>query len=163
MELKGLMVILDNVRAHWAELRGRTYDLLKLLEDTDLQARLPFPSSQDVLYQFHCMLGTQESWGPVLLEGGMKGWDCSLQSVAPGELMPVSRVREAMEKADRELNEAFVRADWLHVFESGVTPLQGYLRLVEHESHHHGQLINLIYACDLPLPESWADSWALTR
>lgn len=157
------MEILENVRTHWADLRGRTYDFMDLLQDTDLQSRLPFESSQDVLYQFHCMLGTQESWPPVLLEGGMQGWDCSLQPAGPGELMPVSRVREAMRKADQTLDEAFARTDWLRAFESGTTPLQGYLRLVEHESHHHGQIINLIYGCDLPLPDSWADSWALTR
>ena len=36
-----------------------------------------------------------------------------------------------------------------------------YLERPEHEAHHHGQLINLIYACSfpIPIPESWTDAW----
>ena len=33
----------------------------------------------------------------------------------------------------------------------------------EHEAHHHGQLINFIYACGFPIPESWTDAWGLSR
>ena len=68
-----------------------------------------------------------------------------------------------MEAADGALRAAFEQVDWLRVFADGTTPLAGYYRLVEHEAHHHGQLINLIYANNLPIPASWADSWALTR
>lgn len=109
------------------------------------------------------MLGTQESWPPVLLEGGMQGWGCSLQAAPAGEVMPIGRVREAMEAADRALQAAFEQADWSGVFANGETALAGYCRLVEHEAHHHGQLINLVYANSLPIPASWADAWALTR
>ena len=153
----------QSVQTHWRDLRGRTYDLLDVLVDADLNARLPFAESQNILYQFYCMLGTQESWLPVLLEGGMRGWSCSLKAAPAGEALPIGRVRAAMEAADEALETAFERADWLRVFENGATPLAGYYRLVEHESHHHGQLINLIYANNLPIPESWADSWALKR
>ncbi len=155
--------ILESVQVHWQDLRGRTYDLMDVLADVDLNARLPFPESQNILYQFYCMLGTQESWPPVLLEGGMTGWDCSLQAAPAGEVLPVERVRRGMEAADAALLAAFEKVDWLQVFENGSTPLAGYYRLVEHEAHHHGQLINLIYANNLSIPESWADSWALTR
>ncbi len=155
--------VLQSVQTHWRDLRGRSYDLLDVLADADLNARLPFPESQNILYQFYCMLGTQESWPPVLLEGRMRGWDCSLKAAPAGEALPIERVRAAMEAADAALHAAFEQADWLRVFENGATPLAGYYRLVEHESHHHGQLINLIYANNLPIPASWADSWALTR
>ena len=155
--------VLQSVQTHWRDLRGRSYDLLDVLADADLNARLPFPESQTILYQFYCMLGTQESWAPVLLEGRMRGWDCSLKAASAGEALPIERVRAAMEAADAALHAAFEQADWLRVFENGATPLAGYYRLVEHESHHHGQLINLIYANNLPIPASWADSWALTR
>ncbi len=154
--------ILDSVKNHWKDIRGRTYSLMEVLEDTDLQARLPFPESQDVLAQFYCMLGTQESWSPVLLEGSMKGWNCSLTPAA-GEMLPVIQVRQAMAAADAKLFDVLERVDWLSRFQNGNTPLAGYFRLVEHEAHHHGQLINFIYACKFPIPPSWADSWALTR
>ncbi len=155
--------ILESVKTHWQDIRGRTYDLMEVLEDADLKSRLPFPDSQDVLNQFYCMLGTQESWPPVLLEGSMKGWDCSLTVTSQEELLPVTQVRKAMEAADVLLFDALERVDWLSEFQSGTTPLAGYFRLVEHEAHHHGQLINFIYACKFPIPQSWADSWALTR
>ena len=70
--------ILGSVRTHWRDLRGRTYDLMDAIGNADLAARLPFDESQDVLYQLRCMLGSQESWRPVLLEGRMRGWACSL-------------------------------------------------------------------------------------
>ena len=155
--------ILESVRVHWRDLRGRTYDLMDALEDADLEARLPFPESQDVFYQLRCMLGSQESWAPVLLEGRMRGWACSLDAEADARPTTVARVRSAMEAADGRLDEAFRRADWLRVFKNGNTPLAGYYRLVEHESHHHGQLINLIYGCGFPIPESWTDAWGLSR
>lgn len=155
--------ILESVQIHWQDLRGRTYDLMDVLTDADLNARLPFSESQNILYQFYCMLGTQESWPPVLLEGRMRGWGCSLEPAPAGEVLPVERVRQKMEAADTALREVFEQVEWLRVFEDGATPLAGYYRLVEHEAHHHGQLINLIYANNLPIPESWADSWALTR
>ncbi len=68
-----MQTILEGVQQHWQDLRGRTYDLMDVLSDADLKAQLPFQASQDVLYQFRCMLGTQESWVPVLLEGRMRG------------------------------------------------------------------------------------------
>ena len=53
------MEILESVRTHWRDLRGRTYDLMAALGDADLEARLPFPESQDVFYQLRCMLSTR--------------------------------------------------------------------------------------------------------
>ena len=155
--------LLERVRGHWQDLRGRTYDFMDVLEDDDLSARLPFAESQDVLNQFYCMLGTQESWPPVLLDGRMKGWGCSLNTAFPREVLTVAKVRKAMEAADEVLLGAFEAVDWLFEFQDGNTPLAGYFRLAEHEAHHHGQLINFIYACKFPIPKSWAESWALTR
>ena len=79
--------ILESVRRHWRDLRGRTYDLMDAIGDADLEARLPFPESQDVFYQLRCMLGSQESWTPVLPEGRMRGWACSVDPVAKGYLV----------------------------------------------------------------------------
>ena len=136
---------------------------MEALGDADMDARLPFSDSQDVYYQLRCMLGSQESWRPVILEGRMRGWACSLDAEGRSGRPAIGRVREAMEAADGRLEEAFQQASWLHMFENGNTPLAGYYRLVEHESHHHGQLINLIYACGFPIPESWTDAWGLSR
>jgi hypothetical protein len=151
------------VQAHWQELRGRTYDLLGELTEGDLSRRLPFRESQNMLYQFYCMLGTQESFTPVLVTGSMDEWDCSLSPAPEGEVISIAQIRTHMQTADNILLETLAGLDWGHTFANGTTPLTQYLRLVEHESHHHGQLINLIYANHLPIPASWADAWALTR
>lgn len=47
--------------------------------------------------------------------------------------------------------------------ETTMTPVWLYLYLTEHEAHHHGQLINFIYAHNLPIPPGWAEPWALSR
>lgn len=151
------------VTAHWQDLRGRTYDLLDELADGDLSKRLPFAESEDLLNQFYCMLGTQESWPPVLLEGVLNHWSCTLDAVSTGQALTIEQIRTPMQEADRQLFETLKEVDWQRTFADGTTPLAKYLRLVEHEAHHQGQLINFIYANHLPIPASWADAWALTR
>ena len=108
--------ILESVRTHWRDLRGRTYDLMDALGDADLKARLPFAESQDVLYQLGFMLGSQESWWPVLLEGRMRGWACSLDAELKTGMLSIRPIRAAMEAADERLDEAFEQARWLNVF-----------------------------------------------
>ena len=108
--------ILESVRRHWRNLRGRTYDLMDALGDADLKARLPFAESQDVLYQLRFMLGSQESWWPVLLEGRMRGWACSLDAELKTGMLSIRPIRAAMEAADERLDEAFEQARWLNVF-----------------------------------------------
>lgn len=151
-------------KAHWQDLRGRTYDLMDILTEVDLDKRLPFPASQSIGNQFYCMLGTQESWGPVLTKGRMEGWSSSISEAAKEDIGSyLTEYKQRLRKADEALFATLEEVDWALTFEDGSTPLAKYLRLVEHESHHHGQLINFIYALDLPIPESWADSWALSR
>lgn len=150
--------------AHWQDIRGRTYDLLDLLTEADLDKKLPFAASQSIGNQFYCMLGTQESWGPLLTNGKMAGWSCSLNGVpheARGSYL--DQYKQRLRAADDVLITTLASVDWNKQFADGSTPLAQYLRLVEHEAHHHGQLINFIYALNLPIPQSWAEQWALTR
>ena len=152
----------QEIKAHWQQLRGRTYDLLDHLSDTDLARRLPFPESQTLGYQFWCMLGAQESWQPLLTKGVWEGFACSLNDL-PSEAITVALIKNKMQAADQQLFAALDSGDLLRIFPERGTALAQYLRLAEHEGHHHGQLINFIYALKLPIPASWADEWALTR
>jgi hypothetical protein len=68
-----------------------------------------------------------------------------------------------MRLADEVLLQAVHKADLTNSFADGRTPLAHYLKLVEHEAHHQGQLINFIYAFDLPIPKSWEEKWHLKR
>jgi hypothetical protein len=153
--------LLDQTIAHWNDLRGRTYDLLDALTPADLPKRLPFPESQSVYYQFWCMLGTTESFAKLIAAGDWQGWDSSLP-FEPGDMTPEA-VRAALQQTDESLFAALRQHDLMQPYGRGATPLRHYFRLVEHESHHHGQLINFIYALNLPIPASWADEWALSR
>jgi uncharacterized damage-inducible protein DinB len=154
--------LLTAIKKHWQELRGRTYDLLDVLAPEDLSKRLPFAESQSLYYQFWCMLGAQESWLPLLAKGTFEAFACSLDNLV-GEQPTLALIRQQMVAADHQLLALLESLDLLAPFENGTPPLSHYFRLVEHEAHHHGQLINLIYANGLPIPSSWALEWALTR
>ncbi|NMB56746.1 hypothetical protein GYA19_02295 [Candidatus Beckwithbacteria bacterium] len=68
-----------------------------------------------------------------------------------------------MQLADQVLFKTLEELDLLQVFEDGYSPMINYMILVEHEAHHQGQIINFIYACDLPIPKSWSEKWALKK
>lgn len=149
----------------WKALRGRTYDLLDVLKQEDLEKRLPFPTSQSLYYQFECMVGTTETLGDAIKTGKPQEWYCSLWSL-PGHAsssVPLATIREYFQSSDELLLAALKEVALLTEQEDHTSPLQKYWTLVEHEAHHHGQLINFIYALDLPIPQSWASLWKLTR
>lgn len=151
-------MVIDELIAHWQSLRGRTYDVMDVISDADLPRRLPFPESATLFNQFWCMLGTSESFIRRMAEGSWQGWNCSLGGEATLE-----DLRAHLQQTDEDLYAALRQRDLLHRFDDGSTLLSQYFRLVEHESHHQGQLINFIFALYLPIPESWADAWALSR
>lgn len=157
-----MLTLADELTRHWHLLRGRTYDLLDTLTQADLEKKLPFERSQSVLYQFWCLLGTHESWVAYLQGGAMRGWACSLNGVPRAE-MTQELIRQRLQAADERYLAALAAADPLKPYDNGLTPLIVHQMLVEHEAHHHGQLINFVYALDLPIPASWAKQWALSR
>lgn len=149
------------VAGHWTQLRRLTYDLLDALQVEELALRLNFERSQSIEYQFWCMLGAQESWLALLETGEWQGFSCSVSSRTPGD--QIENYRRQMQAADEALLHAIKKDTLTREFAGGATPLSHYLNLVEHESHHQGQLINFIYAHDLPIPASWEAKWALKR
>jgi hypothetical protein len=155
-------MLTDELTRHWHLLRGRTYDLLDTLTQADLGQKLPFPRSQSIGYQFWCMLGSQESWVAFLRNGALEHWSCSLSGLPPAEITP-ALIHERLQAADAQYLAALAESDALRPYANGLTPLVVHQMLVEHEAHHHGQLINFIYALDLPIPQSWARQWALGR
>ncbi|MBI4130804.1 hypothetical protein HY468_05785 [Candidatus Roizmanbacteria bacterium] len=150
----------DQVISHWKQLRGMTYDLMDELTAQDLKKKLPFPESQNILYQFRCMLGAQESNMPMITKGVWEGFSSSLDQ-EPVKTLQV--IKKHMQKVDEKLFAALKKVDLLKKFKSGDSPLINYMILVEHESHHQGQLINFIFTLNLPIPKSWADKWDLKR
>ena len=155
----------QHLQENWKSLRGRTYDLLDVLKQEDLEKKLPFPTSQSLYYQFECMVGTTETLADAIKTGKSQTWHCSLWSVPShvSSQVPLVTVREHFQQSDELFLSALGGAELLTKQEDQTSPLQKYWMLVEHESHHHGQLINFVYALDLPIPQSWADLWKLTR
>ena len=150
----------QNLIGHWQQLRQMSIDLIDELSDKDMGKKLPFENSQTLGNQYYCMIGTQETFVNYYLEDGeWKEWKCSLNEV---QSPSIGAVKRAMAKADDNLNRILEKVDLLAKVGDG-TVLDRYFTLVEHESHHQGQLINFIYAHDLPIPKSWADKWALSR
>jgi uncharacterized damage-inducible protein DinB len=149
------------VTEHWTQLRQMTYDLLDVLEANALGLKLNFERSQSIGYQFWCMLGAQESWISLIESGKWEGFSCSLTSLEGDNA--IENIKKQMQLADDELMQTITRVDLAQEFNSGGTSLSKYLTLVEHESHHQGQLINFIYAHDLPIPGSWEAKWNLKR
>lgn len=137
-----------------------SHDFLNELKEEDLHKKLPFSESQDILYQFNCMIGAQESNIPLITKGIWEGFSSSLDNEGQ---VNIETIKRYMEEADKKLFSALEGVDVLKKFDDGTSPLINYMVLVEHESHHQGQLINFIYALHLPIPKSWADKWALRR
>ena len=146
---------------HWNQLRVMTYDLLDVLEVSDLGLKLGFERSQSIGYQFWCMLGAQESWISLIESGKWGGFSCSVSSLEGNTV--IEDFKGQMLLADELLLRTLKSVDISQEFGDGRTPLSNYMNLVEHESHHQGQLINFIYAHDLPIPKSWEAKWALRR
>ncbi len=155
------MELAEIVSNHWIQLREMTYDLLEVLEVSDLGLKLDFERSQSIGYQYWCMLGAQESWISLIESGEWGGFSCSVNSLEDSNV--IDDFKGQMQLADELLLRTLKAVDVTHEFSDGGTPLSNYMILVEHESHHQGQLINFIYAHDLPIPKSWEAKWALRR
>lgn len=142
--------IFGQVKKHWLQLREGSYQFLEGIKEADLDLKLPFPKSQNIRYQFHCMCGAQESNIPLIIEGKWKVYVSSLDSLGKTDK---ATIKKHLRAADKKMLTAMTKADFI---------LENYMVLVEHEAHHQGQLINFIYAYRLPIPKSWQEKWALS-
>ncbi len=149
------------IKRHWQHLRNRTYDLLDALQDADLSRRLPFPESKTLGYQLCCMLAMSNTLTDGLAGKQFADHDAMFRA-AKGHIT-VADLRAALQRSDENVLAALDDVDLLQAGETSMTPLWLYLYLTEHEAYHHGQIINFLYALDLPIPDSWAEQWALTR
>ncbi|HJT58252.1 MAG TPA: hypothetical protein VJ761_17240 [Ktedonobacteraceae bacterium] len=163
--MSSTLELFPHLQEGWRTLRGRTYDLLDVLKQEDVEKKLPFPTSQSLYYQLECMIGTTETLAEAIKTGQPQQWHCSLWSFPShaSSRVPLATIREHFQRSDEFFLATLAEAEVLTKQEDHTSPLQKYWALVQHESHHQGQLINFLYALDLPIPQSWADLWKLTR
>lgn len=144
----------------WQGIRALTYDYLAVLSPDNLSLRLPFPESQDLIYQFWCMIGAHESYLRQLQVGSWQGFSCSLDALGDYSL---EAIVNQMRKSDQRMVEVLGEMDLETLMSDGRRRYEVVQRMVEHEMHHQGQLINFLYYGRLPIPESWHLKWALSR
>ena len=126
-------------------------DLLDALPPDRLRARLPGVRSSPVSNHFLCVVGARESYVRAARAGSWQGFDCSLADDEDAD-----QVRAALEQSAAEVDA------WLGELDPGdADSIEVALRLLEHETQHHGQLIRYLYAVPLPVPASWVQRYVL--
>lgn len=144
----------------WCKIRLLTSAYVQVLQPSDLTLTLPFPESQSVFAQFHCMIGAQESYTRELQAGAWQGFTSSLSY--SHDLTP-ALIQEHMQRADDQLKEVVTDLDLTQQQDNGKYYYEVMQTMIEHEMHHHGQLINFMYCHRFPIPHSWFLKWHLTR
>jgi hypothetical protein len=144
----------------WQGIRALSYDYLAGLKPSDLALRLPFPESQSLLDQFWCMIGAHESYLRELQAGVWQGFSCSLDALNDYTL---GAIVSQMRKSDHTMAEVLGEMDLETPLSNGKRGYEVVQRMVEHEMHHHGQLIHFMYYGRLAIPESWHLKWNLSR
>jgi hypothetical protein len=145
--------------AQWQAIRQLTYDYLDVLEPAQLSLRLPFAESKPIGYQFWCMVGAHESYLRKLEFGEWQGFASSLdQFEAPTPAI----IKQQMQLADARMAQLLSQIELHTALKNGQLAHEVVFQMIKHEMHHHGQLINLLFCHHLPIPQSWAEQWALS-
>lgn len=145
--------------AQWRGIRQMTYDYLDVLDEPQLGSKLPFTDSQSLGYQFWCMVGAHESYLRKLKTGSWQGFASSLDGF---ERVTPAVIQEQMKKSDEKMERLLESVDLEEPLQNGQQGYEIVFQMIKHEMHHHGQMINFLYYLHLPIPESWADEWALS-
>jgi hypothetical protein len=120
-----------------------THDLTAHLDESSLGLDLPQLASNRIAGQLWCMVGARESYTRAIVEGGWKGFSCSLTT---------PRMKKSVLRALEDTHHRFREIDFVNLSEA---QLDFAFDLLEHEVQHHGQLIRFVYANHLTFPVSW--------
>jgi len=148
----------DILLTQWLGIRAMTYDYLDMLEPVHLALTLPFPESRSLGYQFWCMTGAHESYLKELEHGEWQGFSCSLDQLKP---VTPAIIKSQMQLADARMADLLKTVDLETQRKNGKYAYAVVQRMIEHEMHHQGQLINFLFCHHLSIPQSWHEKWAL--
>jgi hypothetical protein len=149
----------DMLGKRWQHIRGMTYDFVDVLQPSDLGLALPFPEARPIGYQLWCMTGAHESYLRHLEHGEWQGFSCSMDTA--DDLSPAG-IKRLMQQSDTKMLQLLGQVDLEARLKSGEFGYELVQQMIEHEMHHQGQLINLIFCHHLPIPQSWQAKWALS-
>ncbi len=144
----------------WQGIRQLTCDYLDELKPSDLALKLPFPESQSLLNQFYCMVGAEESYLRELQHGEWQGFSSSIADI---QAITPAIIKDHMREADKMMSDLLSTTDLTQKLSNGKPGYKVVQSIIEHEMHHHGQLINFMYCHKFPIPQSWFLKWHLTR
>lgn len=154
---------LEQWAREWQQTRSLTYDLLRALPYAVMNFS-PHPDFGTFVRQIRHAADIQARYIQALETGKM---DFSGQR----KQRALEQSKEQLEGYLRDLDEhllqtvATLTADRVKkpVAWEGeqLSPLQHLMRLLQHETLHHGMWAIYAKVVDLPLPESWRKSWSL--
>lgn len=148
----------------WQQTRRLTYDLLRALPYAVMNFS-PHPEFGTLVRQMRHAADIQACYIAAVRSGTM---DFSVQP----RQRALEQSKENLEAYLRYLDEELLTAlrdltpeqltrpvDWGDL---KPTLLQHLMRLLQHETLHHGMWAFYAKIADLPLPQSWKDAWTLT-
>jgi len=143
----------------WTFTRGLTHDLLKDMSDSDLLF-LPGPQLGAFWKQFRHVGRVQECYIEALSTGNM---DFSPAGKSYDQGPSKRWLVEYLGRLDESLFEMLPELDWtcrMDWFGEKVRIFEHLMRLVTHETLHHGQWIVYMRLMNKTFPESWS-VWGL--
>lgn len=128
-------------------------DLVKEVDESAFQKKLPQIPSNTIGQQLWCVVGARESYCRALTAQRWSGFTCSLSAE---QIKRKPDLLKGIKNSEELVNEQITLID-------SFTDTQNemILQLLEHECAHHGQLIRYFYGLRLPIPQSWQEKYSL--
>jgi uncharacterized damage-inducible protein DinB len=148
------MTDLDLFKSEWKFTRGLTLELLDSLTDADL-AETPSPHLGPLWKQFRHVGRLQECYMEALNTKKVK-FDYRNKRYRGG--CSKNALRAYLRALDRELIQTFERVDWNASIEREgemISVFQHLMRMLAHETLHHGQWILYARLLEKKLPHGW--------
>jgi hypothetical protein len=146
-------VIAAVIRQRFEGSFGLYEELVSELPEASLAAKLPGLPSNAIGEQLWCVVGARESFARAIEAGEWSGFACSVSAAQ-------TREHDAMRVAlSRSAADVLATIEQLDASDDARCRLA--LRLLEHETAHHGQLIRYLYGLRLPIPAGWKAQYAL--
>ena len=148
-----MAVTLQEIDAEFQAMRGLTLDLLNACSEADLASALP--QCGPVWKQFRHIAGVHEDYLSAI-ETGQINFDGSCRSYGGDDSRSALQAyfHALSERHGRVLSQASTsrEIDW---FDERISLGAHLMRLISHETLHHGQLILLWRTRSVQMPSSW--------